>query len=1164
MKILELTLTAFGPFSGQTFDLSAGNPGLHVVFGPNAAGKSSALRALHAALYGIPGQTNDAFLHPYNALRIGGRLRHSSGTEIAFVRRKGSKNTLLEPDGTRLDDRALDRFLGGETSRTFETFWGIDHARLVQGGRDILEGRGDLGESLFAAGSGVSHLRKIRSTLEDEASALYVPRGHQRTVNQSIGKLRELRTALRKATISADEWAHREQASRDATEVVVRLSQQRQDLVRERSRIDRLKRVLPMFAERKELQERIVALKKDAVLLAEDFPKQRQEAEAALRAARQNLERASKDLHEQVVLVERLGQTPPLVAESEAINQLHVDLGTYRKALSDRPRFIGQRYEQRSLAKRLLAEWRPELEIEESAALRVFVGRRARIQKLAAERQRLDERLASALRDGAKAAEHEAALKCEVSQLPATRDDERLVVAINDARRGGDTEDERDKTAQMVKRLTTQRDAGLEKLGFAAATTDRLAKFRVPSAAVIAQFETRDKEIWNAARATKAERQRLDKEIQRLNTMIETLHTKKAVPTDEDLSAARSRRDDAFELLREHWEKGRDVTEKTRALLGKGKLIDLYPRVVRDADEVADRLRGEAEHVAKLAQHLENRKRLWTEVEDGETSKRRQQETVTAIESEWRAVWKSVLGTPPSIADAGEWRTDFERLLERSEALNEARERLTLLDARIEKQVKNVRAAMTALESDTRPPAGLAATLAAAEKLWQRIQKENHAQSEHARRMNENVQEAIDAEKATRAAQADIDEWQRLWTEATRGLLSGDVVPPDDALAALDAIEKVRGALDTAAGYDARIAGIDRDAEWFRGNVHALASRLGETLEQEEDSWVNSVHDRLALALQEEERRHQAGERQASLQSDIARYGETVQEAERALAMLRDEARCGPDADLAVVEQRSTELRACRKELDRVERDLVRSGDGASIVELEAEAVGVDRDTMNARAGEISALLVEMEQSLTAAHEAQATTRAELSQLDGPSAASEKAEEIQATLAKLREDVVRYARLRVASTLLARRIDDYRRRNQAPLLLRAGALFREMTLRRFERLEADMDDDRPILTGVRTDGKRVPAHGMSEGTRDQLFLALRLAAVETSCATNEPLPFIVDDVLVQFDDERTAAGLRVLADVAARTQIVLFTHHRHVRASAEVMNSPSEVIVHEF
>jgi type I site-specific restriction endonuclease len=250
------------------------------------------------------------------------------------------------------------------------------------------------------------------------------------------------------------------------------------------------------------------------------------------------------------------------VAESEAVNQLHVDLGKYRKALSDRPRLIGQRHEQRSLAKQLLAEWRPELEIEESAALRVFVGRRARIQKLVAERERLDERLASAVRDGAKAAEKKEALKRQGSQLPPTRDVERLVVAVNEARRGGDAEDERDKAVQVVKRLTTQRDAGLEKLGLAAASADRLEKVRAPSAAVIARFEARDKEVQDAARVTKSERQRIDKESRALNAKIEKLHSKEAVPTVEDLAAARSRRDAAFELLREHWDKGRDVTEK--------------------------------------------------------------------------------------------------------------------------------------------------------------------------------------------------------------------------------------------------------------------------------------------------------------------------------------------------------------------------------------------------------------------------------------------------------------------------------------------------------------------------------------------------------------------------------------------------------------------------
>lgn len=1164
MKLLELELTAFGPFSGQRVDLSAGNPGLHVVFGPNEAGKSSALRALHALLYGIPGQTTDAFLHPYEALRIRGRLRHSDGTEIGFVRRKGSKNTLLAPDETRLDDHALDRFLGGESAEKFEMFWGIDHARLVQGGRDILEGQGDLGESLFAAGSGVSHLRKMRSALEDEASALYAPRGHQRAVNQGVGKLRELRTAQRESTVSADEWARREQASREATEAVAQLLKQEQDLARERTRIERVKRVLPMLAERNGLQERLAALT-DAVLLAEDFPKRREGAEAALRTATQNLERAENELREQNELVDRLGPTPPLVAESDAVNQLHVDLGKHRKALGDQPKLVGQRGERCALAKRLLADWRPDLDLETAAALRVFVSRRSRIQKLAAERERLDERLASADRDGAKASDQKESLQHEASQLPPTRDAEKLVVAFNEARRGGDAEDEREKAAQAVKRLTAQRDALLEKIGLSAATADRLEELRTPSEAAIARFEARANDLRDAARATKSDCQRLERETRELGVKIETLHTKKAIPTEEDLGSVRARRDAAFELLREHWEKDRDVTDKARELLGKGKLIELYPRAVKEADDVADRLRAEAEHVAKLAQYLEDRELLGKEAEDAEVAGRRQKETAAEIESDWRARWESVLTTPPSIDDARAWRTDFERLLERSQALAEAREKLERLDVWIEKQVKSLRATMAVLDPDARSLEGLAATLAAGERLRQQVEKENRARNEHARRTSESGQAAIDAEKAKRAAQTEIDEWKHKWTEATRGLLSGDAAPPDDMLAALDVTEKVLRALDEAADYDVRIAGINRDAEKFRDDVRALALRLGETVEQEaEDRWVEAVHKRLADVLREEERRRQAGERQAHLEGDITRNAATMKTAKLALVTLRGEARCGPDVDLAVVEQRSTELRTCRKEMERVERDLVRSGDGASIAELEAEATGVDRDTMDVRLGEIGALLVETEKNIAAARDARATVQAELGLLHGPSAASEKAEEIQATLAKLRDDVVRYARLRVASTLLARRIDDYRRRNQAPLLLRAGAHFREMNLRSFERLEVDMDDDRPILTGVRSDGTRVPAHGMSEGTRDQLFLALRLAAVEASCATSEPLPFIVDDVLVQFDDERTAAALGVLADVASRTQIVLFTHHRHVRASAEAMNRPTQVIVHNL
>jgi uncharacterized protein YhaN len=73
----------------------------------------------------------------------------------------------------------------------------------------------------------------------------------------------------------------------------------------------------------------------------------------------------------------------------------------------------------------------------------------------------------------------------------------------------------------------------------------------------------------------------------------------------------------------------------------------------------------------------------------------------------------------------------------------------------------------------------------------------------------------------------------------------------------------------------------------------------------------------------------------------------------------------------------------------------------------------------------------------------------------------------------------------------------------------------------------------------------VSVEGLSDGTRDQLFLALRLAYIENHCTVNEPCPVILDDVLMAFDDNRAAAALKALRELSAKTQVLLFTHHAH-------------------
>jgi uncharacterized protein YhaN len=69
---------------------------------------------------------------------------------------------------------------------------------------------------------------------------------------------------------------------------------------------------------------------------------------------------------------------------------------------------------------------------------------------------------------------------------------------------------------------------------------------------------------------------------------------------------------------------------------------------------------------------------------------------------------------------------------------------------------------------------------------------------------------------------------------------------------------------------------------------------------------------------------------------------------------------------------------------------------------------------------------------------------------------------------------------------------------------------------------------------------------LSDGARDQLYLALRLAGVEALITAGRVLPFVADDLFVNFDNERAAAGLGVLAELAQQTQVLCFTHHHHL------------------
>jgi uncharacterized protein YhaN len=179
--------------------------------------------------------------------------------------------------------------------------------------------------------------------------------------------------------------------------------------------------------------------------------------------------------------------------------------------------------------------------------------------------------------------------------------------------------------------------------------------------------------------------------------------------------------------------------------------------------------------------------------------------------------------------------------------------------------------------------------------------------------------------------------------------------------------------------------------------------------------------------------------------------------------------------------------------------------------------------------------------------------------MDGSAHAAELAAQLAQTRARIRRLAEQWLQRRFATRLLQDARDRFAERHRDPLLPLIAGYFSQLTEGAFSAVEIDFDQgEQPVLVARRRSGERLGVEALSTGTRDQLYLALRLATLEQRAAHAEPLPLIVDDILVQFDDQRSRATLAALASFSAQTQVILFTHHRYVVEQALALQAASD------
>lgn len=1151
MRIRSIDLIRYGHFTDASLEFPSGAPDFHIVYGENEAGKSTTMSAIEDVLFGIPGQSSRNFVHENAVLRIGAALERD-GVRLSIRRRKGNKDTVLGIDDLPLPggDGVLAPLLGIDRAFFCRMFC-LDHERLRTGGRDIIQAKDDIGATLFAAGAGVSGLRDRLAAMQEEADELWASRkaGH-RKYYQAEDRLKEADGALRQHTVTASKWQELKAAFEEARGLCCQIEKEIEEQVAELAKIARVRRVYRSVRRLHEVEDEIkalgavVGLPPDAAARFEKAWTDNAAAEARINAFREQItsisaESAALVIDENVLLHE---------AEIGRLSKRSVQLSSGR---ADLPKRRAELAASEEVLKRAA------IELGWNGATADLIEKIPPRAKVSVVRGLLTSRGSRFAAVGSTQAAFEVArekladVQARLEALGAQQDVSGLAGVVKSIRALGDL-DARLLTIQQERQeahQSCQRQQAAMKPPVVSEAD--LHALKIPAEAVVRAHRDAIRELETRIKNQQMVMRELTRTVENNRKSYARLVSDEKIVSAEELAKLREHRDLGWSIIRRRYVDNAAVSEADERVFTNGNpLLTEYETAVHQADTAADQRFQNAESTAAamvLARQIADQQ---DDLDAKEQALALLADEQSALSAAWAVLWKEVVESPSSPDDMLDWLAARSAVLgqiaKRDVAIREGSSLQQQIAKAKQQLVSMMPDAAIAPSADSLP---LNAILAAAEA---RIRmEESNAQKRQELSLDERKATAEVERKraAVESVAKERDAWNAEWRQALSALNLSSEAPIETIHEQIEAIDRMRETSAKIADLEhERIGKIERDIKSFAEDVEKLVNAVVPQLAGHQvDEAILQLHAQLNAAKQTVVSRDEKDEAVRGLQKKLEECDKSRREAEAVIDTLKSAAAVNSTEALRAAIRDSDLQLALNDERSRLRATLEADGDGLGVESLAEECRIADPDQAVAREQTLTEMLEEARKRQLAAIQSRNDAERSFEAVGGDANAAKAASDRQAALAEMREVAGQYARIRSATLILRWAVERFRREKQAPLLKRAGELFSILTGDSFERLTLEYDEkDVPHLAGVRRGGRAVPVSGLSEGAADQLFMALRIAAVEEYLMHAPPVPFIADDLFVNYDDARAAAGFRVLQQLAEKTQVLFFTHHQHL------------------
>ncbi len=1138
LRIERLDFRPWGCFEDQSLHFSLTPGHVDLIDGPNAAGKSTTSRGESALLYGIPVQTADAHTYEYADLRIGARLI-IDGVPLEIVRRKARVGGLLTHDGATLSHDPLPAALGGMTKDVYTSFFQVNHETLVRGGEELLAGKGDVGATLFAAAAGIGQLQETLRGFDERAGAIFRPRGTATQLLRELAELREADKRLRQATVLPSTHRRKEKELAAAQATCERLSDQIREIESRIREIQRLMAAAPLLDEHATVLNKLTELG-EVVRLADDARSRRLTAQATQRASSGQLTRRGEERLTLQGRHDAIDIDAELLLNAVEITAIQEEISAIAKAAADRRKLEGQLTE----AKRVLAAAAADVGVEPDELIKLRRGSIAlrALDAAISEHSDISERLRNAKaqtgaaterrdRDAAEALKDVAADGADTSALAAAARAARQKLAVPDQA-----------AAERARAQTARQRAqqAFARLRPAPADLEALVVLPVPSADVIESLIARSKRHLTAEQALATDRLGWEAAARDLAERRERLRQQGEVLTAADLAAARSERDEQWTQLRRVVDAGVAVTDA---------LPDRFELAVATADQAADALAANAAATqlaasiaADEAGHDAEKISLANRAEELAAN-------LAAIERDWTGAWAATGLAPIGLSAAAAWLMERDAVIDFVDETEAGRVSVETLEKQIESLAAPLRRHLTQAAIPTEDDTTIAEMVELAEAhIGER--RESAARADALRTAHErSARELKEAMRAQTAVEAEWEAWTEAWSaRRDEGGLPAHAEPAtapellrviSDGVASSEKIEELA----------ARIRGIDRDHEALTGRVRVLAEALApELVDVDVVRAAATLAERLRQHEADQARRSGLAERIEDAEDEIAALRLDIETAGAEIKALCAEAGVEDVDSLVAVETKAEEAASLQAELHVLEQRIAETGQG-TFVDISARVAEFDRASAESEVAKLTDEITDFTSDRDETKEQIGQQKAALRDAEADVSAVTAAEDVEFSQARIQQLARECAVARLSAAVLRRSIERYRSLHQDPLLLRANELFSRFTEGHYAELFVDIDPKgQSIIMARRRDQVLHDMEAMTNGTREQLFLSLRIAAIERYVEMSGAVPVIFDDVFMESDESRSGQIFEALGELAHSTQVIVLTHHHHLVA----------------